>query len=51
METYIQNIIKYNGNKNVISNMLLSASIHDNSHKTNYVQELKNWLVASGYEN
>lgn len=50
METYKQNIIKYEGNKNVIRNMLLAASMHDISHKTNYVQELENWLNVEGYE-
>lgn len=50
MKTYKQNIIDYKGDKNVISNMLLAACIHDTAHKTNYVQELKNWLIVEGYE-
>lgn len=50
METYKQNIIDYKGNKNVIRNMLLAANIHDTAHKTNYVQELENWLIVKGYE-
>lgn len=44
LETYKQNIIKYNGNENVIKNMLLAACIHDTEHNTNYCEELENWL-------
>lgn len=44
LEIYKQNIIKYNGNENVIKNMLLAACIHDTAHKTNLHEQLENWL-------
>lgn len=50
MERYKQNIIKYNGNENVIKNMLLAACIHDTEHKTNYCEELENWIISNGYK-
>ena len=49
MEKYIENIIKYNGNENVIKNMLLASCIHDTEHKTNYCEQLEKWLIENGY--
>lgn len=50
MEKYIQNIVDYNGNENVIKNMLLAASIHDTQYNTNYCKELENWIINAGYK-
>lgn len=50
MELYKENIIKYQGDKTVIRNMLLAATMHDISHKTNYYNELQNWVITQGYE-
>jgi hypothetical protein len=50
METYKQSIIKFKGNKTVINNMLFAAGIHDRQYKTNFYEELENWLISEGYE-
>ena len=50
MEIYKQNIINYNGNPNVIKNMLLSSAIHDTAHRTNFCEQLEQWLKENGYE-
>ncbi len=49
MSEYIENIIKYNGNQNVIKNMVLASAIHDSRYKTNYCEELKKWVLENGY--
>jgi len=50
MTKYIQNIIDYNFNENVIKNMLIAAAMHDTSYNTNYCNELENWLLTQGYQ-
>ena len=50
MEIYKQNIINYNGNPNVIKNMLLSSAIHDTAPRTNFCEQLEQWLKENGYE-